>query len=177
MKRFKFWIVSVCVLLTWIVSFWYCDSVSNITRSNFSLSQWNTFSFDSWTCITTNSYTSVLSFYNNNWTLVDNWLNWTNNLICLDFAWYITSSSTTSRTYYYYTWLDSLWNSSSCPSCPDCPVCDNTSHMGIYQWWSLVQWLDSNTWFYNIYLSDWFDFSVSFHAGNSIPFTIIVVAT
>ena len=149
MKRFKFWIVSVLVLLSWIISIWYCDNIYNFSSAYFSLwssdiqdNPFTVYNFTSWTCLVKDNYLSYLSFYNNNWDFIWTWINWNSTqLFCLDFDWYVISNYNKVRSYYYFSWLNNLSNL-SCQECPEidtnycvendlCPVPSNFSQLFI----------------------------------------------
>lgn len=152
MKKF---ILGLFVFLWSVISFWYCDTIYQWVREQFTLLSWQVFPFSEWFCLQSSSYTNQLIYHNSNWDFVSTWFIQSNGLFCTDFDWYLTSISTTLRTYYYYSWMN--WWSSDCPLCPVCPTCSNY-YVNLYN----SDWTESSTLIQsdlNLYVNSWVSLS------------------
>lgn len=165
MKRFKFFLGLLFVWIFWFTCFWSCDNLfSFIENKNLSSSNSLTWTCGWYCCFLTNNTNSNYRqniVFNSDKQLFPSDYN-AYDLSCVSYSWnFIVSSSISTNVAVRWYDLSSLVSTWGSTSCPDCPFCDKTSLMFIHQWWDFVSLLNSSTWLYNLYLSNWLDFSTT----------------
>ena len=147
----KFWLV-LWVLLSSVISFWYCSDIVHLSRQSVNLNVGATMDFGPGFCLNgSNTNNWITAYYSDNTQATSSFTSY--DYYCFNVPGYIKNNGSQQRLAYYYTWVSV--GSCSCSTCPDCPTCqENTCIMSVSQHWVIDTFYYTGNWGFAVYLDN-----------------------